>query len=109
MKVVNWLRAKVLNSSEAALKLAREDNKYIGFATKLVSAKQSNLKGELNRAMGHKDLPKELKDIYFKGHNGDKLLKKKEKYNNILKELKKIEFKPVVTSGKNRGSYLIAP
>lgn len=42
MKIVNYINAVVFNDSYAALKLASEDSKYIFFARKIISAKNTN-------------------------------------------------------------------
>lgn len=42
MQIVNHFRAVVCNSSYAALKLSSEDSKYIPFARKIISAKNTN-------------------------------------------------------------------
>ncbi|WP_242456657.1 hypothetical protein [Pantoea agglomerans] len=74
MKIVNYFRAKVLHSSNAAFSLAMKNNKYISFAEKIISVKNENAHCDLINT--HSSLRKEVLTM-------NKTLK----YDNLLKNI----------------------
>lgn len=78
MQIVNYFRAKVLHSSNAALSLAMKNNKYISFAEKIISVKNDNAHCALINT--HSSLRKEALTM-------NKILK----YENSLKYISKIK------------------
>lgn len=78
MQIVNYFRAKVLHSSNAALSLAIKNNKHISFAEKIISVKNDNAHCYLINT--HSSLLKEVLTM-------NKILK----YENSLKIISKIK------------------
>lgn len=78
MQIVNYFRAKVLHSSNAAFSLAMKNDKYISFAEKIISVK--NEKSHCAFINTHSSLRKEVLTM-------NKIVK----YENFLKNISKIE------------------
>lgn len=78
MQIVNYFRAKVLHSANAAFSLAMQNNKYISFAEKIISVKNENVHCDLINT--HSSLRKEF------------LTKSKIiKYEHLLESISKIK------------------
>lgn len=80
MQIVNYLRARIFNSSYAALDLARGNNKHIEFADKILSVKQSNTIEKLRVAYLENKGWNEIAELKYKMN----------KYNSMLQQLKTI-------------------
>lgn len=77
MQIINYVRARVFNSSYAALDLARHNPKYSEFAKKIVSLKQSNADCDLK--VSHSDA-KKYSELKYKLN----------KYGFVLRQLSSI-------------------
>ncbi|CNF37846.1 hypothetical protein [Yersinia kristensenii] len=78
MQIVNYFRAKVLHSSNAAFSLAMKNNKYISFAGKIISVKNEKVHCVLINT--HSSLREEVL-------TKDKILK----YEHLLENISKIK------------------
>jgi len=78
MQIVNYFRAKVLHSSNAAFSLAMKNDKYISFAKNIISIKNENAYCDLINT--HSSKRKEVLTMI-----------KISKHENLLKTLSKIE------------------
>lgn len=85
MQIVNFLRARLLNSSYAALDLARNNSKHAEFAKNIVSIKQSSAVRDL--IVSHSD-PKRHSEMKYKIN----------KYDFVLRQLSLIQNTSSVTT-----------
>lgn len=80
MQIVNYLRAKCFNSSDAAFSLAMKNNKYIPLAEKIILIKNVNMEYILKTNFSlRKEVLIECKVL---------------KYNHLLKGISKIKLQP---------------